>query len=132
MASLPIEAHMPGASPPPKFELEPIVVDDGGKIINITIDEIGKYHNEMAKKIKIKMLKKQGKTDEEIKAIIEKEFANATGSCPCLVISFRATLLGIKNVWGEEIPKRDDIKIISNLPTPCSCQCFQYITGNRG
>ena len=130
LMALPVEAHMPGASLPPKFELEPIVVDDGGKIINITIEEIGNYHNEMAKKMKIKMLKKQGKTNEEIKAIIEKEFANATGLCPCLVISFRAALLGIKNVWGEEIPKRDDIKIISNLPTPGSCQCFQYITGN--
>jgi len=130
MAPLPVDAHMPGASPPPKFELEPIVIDDGGKIINITIEEIGRYHNEIAKKMKIKMLKKQGKTDEEIKAIIEKEFANATGLCPCLVISFRAALLGIKNIWGDEIPKRNDIMIISNLPTPGSCQCFQYITGN--
>jgi len=130
LMALPVEAHMPGASPPPKFELEPIVVDDGGKIINITIEEIGNYHNEIVKKMKIKMLKKQGKTDEEIKAIIEKEFANATGICTCVAASFRAALLGIKNVWGEEIPKRDDIRIISNLPTPGSCQCFQYITGN--
>ncbi len=130
VASLPAEAHMPGASPPPKFELEPIVIDDGGKIINITLEEVGSYHNEWAKEMRIKMLKKQGKTDEEIKAIIEKEFANATGICPCVVISFRAALLGIKKLWGDEIPKRDDIKIISNLPTPGSCQCFQYITGN--
>ena len=98
--SLPVEAHMPGASPPPKFELKPIVVDDGGKIINITIEEIGKYHIERAKEMRIKMLKEQGKTDEEIKEIIEKEFANATGICPCVAISFRAALLGIKKVWG--------------------------------
>jgi len=125
-----VSAHMPGASPPPKFELEPILVDDGGKIINITIEEIGKYHSERAKEMRIKMLKKQGKTEEEIKAIIKKELANATGICTCVVASFRAALLGIKNVWGDEVPKRDDIRIISNLPTPGSCQCFQYITGN--
>ena len=76
------------------------------------------------------MLKKRGKTEEEIEAIIEKEFANATGICTCVAASFRAALLGIKNVWGDEVPKRDDIRIISNLPTPGSCQCFQYITGN--
>ena len=130
VASLSVEAHIPGASPPPKFELEPILVDDGGKIISIAIEEIGKYHSERAKEMRIKMLKKQGKTEEEIKAIIEKEFANATGICTCVAASFRAALLGIKNVWGDEVPKRDDIRIISNLPTPCSCQCFQYITGN--
>ena len=121
---------MPGAKPPPKFKLEPIVVDDGGKIVKITIEEIGLYHNEIAKKMRIKMLKKQGKTDEEIKAIIEKEFANSTGICPCVASTYRAVLLGIKKIWKDEIPKRDDIKIISYLPTPGSLHCLQYITGN--
>ncbi|RJX16230.1 hypothetical protein CW703_01770 [Candidatus Bathyarchaeota archaeon] len=125
-----VEAHMPGAKPPPKFELEPIVVNDGGEIVKITIEEIGLYHNEVAKNMRMKMLKKQGKTDEEIKAIIEKEFANSTGICPCVASTYRAVLLGIKEIWKDEIPKRDDIKIISYLPTPGSLHCLQYITGN--
>ena len=124
------EAHMPGAKPPPKFKLEPIVVNDGGEIVNITIKEIGLYHNEIVKEMRIKMLKKQGKTDDEIKAIIEKEFANSTGICPCIASTYRAVLLGIKKIWKDEIPRRDDIKIISYLPTPGSLHCLQYITGN--
>ena len=124
-----VEAHMPGAKPPPEFELEPIVINDGGTEIEITIDDIGDYHNERAKDMKRQMLKKQGKTDEEINVIIEEEFAGADGKCPCTSCAFRAALLGISKIWGDEIPKRDDIKIISNLSTPGSCQCFQYITG---
>lgn len=126
---LPIEAHMPGAKPPPEFELESIAIDDRGTEIEITIDDIGDYHNERAKDMKREMLKKQGKTDEEIEAIIGEEFAGADGKCPCTSCAFRAALLGISKIWGDEIPKRDDIKIISNLSTPGSCQCFQYITG---
>lgn len=124
-----VEAHMPGAKPPPEFELEPIVINDGGTEIEITIDDIGDYHNERAKDMKRQMLKKQGKTDEEINAIIEEEFAGVDGKCPCTSCAFRVALLGISKIWGDEIPKRDDIKIISNLSTPGSCQCFQYITG---
>jgi len=128
---LPVEAHMPGAKPPPEFELESIVIDDGGTIIEITIDDVGNYHNERAKDMKRQMLKKQHPnwTDEEINNKIEEEFAGADGKCPCTSCAFRAVLLGISMVWGDEIPKRDDIKIISNLSTPGSCQCFQYITG---
>ncbi|RLF72331.1 MAG: hypothetical protein DRN55_06335, partial [Thermoplasmata archaeon] len=106
-----------------------IAIDDGGTIIEITIDDVGNYHNERAKDMKRQMLKKQGKTDEEINVIIEEEFDGADGKCPCTSCAFRAVLLGISMVWGDEIPKRDDIKIISNLSTPGSCQCFQYITG---
>jgi len=67
-----VSAHMPGASPPPKFELEPILVDDGGKIVSIAIEEIGEYHNEITKEMRIKKLKKQGKTDEEIKDYVQR------------------------------------------------------------
>jgi len=122
-------AHMPGAEAPPEFELESIVINDGGTEIEITIDDIGDYHNERAKDMKRQMLKKQGKTDEEIEAIIEEEFAGADGKCPCTSCAFRAALLGISKIWGDERPKREDIRIISNLSTPGSCQCFQYITG---
>jgi len=129
--SLSIEGHMPGARPPPKFELESIVIDDGGTVIEITIDDVGNYHNDRVKDMKRKMLKKQHPdwTDEEINNKIEEEFAGADGKCPCTSCAFRAVLLGISMIWGDEIPKRDDIKIISYLPTPGSCHCFQYITG---
>lgn len=129
--SIPTEAHMPGASPPPEFELESIVIDDGGTVIEITIDDVGNYHNERAKDMKREMLRKQHPdwTEEMINNKIEEEFAGADGKCPCTSCAFRAILLGIKMVWGDEIPKREDIRIISNLPTPSSCHCFQYITG---
>ena len=49
--------------------------------------------------------------------------------CVCGACAFRATQLGISEIWGEEIPARDDIKIISRLPTQGSRDCFLYITG---
>ena len=127
--AVPVEAHMPGAEAPPAFEMEPIVIADGGVEIEITIDEVGKYHNECMKEFKTKMLKKNGKTDEEIAKIIEEEFAGATGTCPCTSFAFRAALLGISEVWGDEIPERSDIKIITRRPTPGATQCLQYMTG---
>ena len=129
LAVTPVEAHMPGAEPPPEFEMEPIKITDGGIEIEITIDEVGKYHNECMKEFKTKMLKKEGKTDDEISKVIEKEFATATGMCPCSSCAFRAASLGISQVWGDEIPERGDIKIISRRPTPGATQCLQYITG---
>jgi len=51
------------------------------------------------------------------------------GICVCGGCAFRASQLGISEIWGEEIPARDDIRIISRLPTPGSRDCFQYVTG---
>ena len=51
------------------------------------------------------------------------------GICICGGCAFRATQLGISEIWGEERPARDDIKIVSRLPTPGSRDCFQYVTG---
>lgn len=95
--SIPTEAHMPGASPPPEFELESIVIDDGGTVIEITIDDVGNYHNERAKDMKREMLRKQHPdwTEEMINNKIEEEFAGADGKCPCTSCAFRAILLGI-------------------------------------
>ena len=129
LTTTPVEAHMPGAKPPPEFELEPIVISDGGVEIEIAIEDVGSYHNETMKEFKAKMLKKKGKTDEEIAKIIEKEFAGVTGTCPCTSFAFRAALSGISEIWGDEIPERSDIKIITRRPTPGATQCLQYITG---
>jgi len=128
---LPTEAHMPGAEPAPEFELEPIVMDDGGTEIEITMDDVGDYHNERAKETKRQILKKQHHdwSNETINQKIEEEFTGVDGKCPCTSCAFRAALLGISVIWGDETPERDDIMIISNLSTPGSCQCFQYIIG---
>jgi hypothetical protein len=129
LPAAPVAAHMPGADPPPEFELEPIVISDGGVEIEITIEDVGNYHNECMEEFKTQILKEEGKTDEEIAEIIEQEFAGATGICPCSSCAFRAADLGISQLWGDEIPERSDIKIITHRPTPGATQCLQYITG---
>ena len=129
LATAPVGAHQPGAEAPPEFELGPIVIADGGVEIEIAIQDVWNYHNERMKAIKTKNLKEQGKTEEEISKIIEKEFAGTIGDCPCGCCAFRATKIGISEVWGDETPERSDIEIISRLPSVASMQCFQYITG---
>jgi len=51
------------------------------------------------------------------------------GICVCGGCAFRAAQLGLSEIWGDEIPARDDLRIISKLPTPGSRDCFQYVTG---
>jgi len=96
MAAISVDAHMPGAKPLPEYDIAPISVYDGDTLVEISIEDVGKYHG---------------------------------GICICGACAFRASQLGISEIWGEEIPARDDIKIISRLPTPGSKDCFRYITG---
>ena len=85
-----------GAVAQEKFALTPIVLEDAGEKIEISIDDIAKYHGHL---------------------------------CPCSGIAFRAARFGISKLWGSEIPEREDIEIISHLPTVGSADCFSYITG---
>lgn len=124
------EAHMPGAKPPPEFKLKPIILNDDGIKLKITIEDVAEYHNQKTKQISEKILVAEGKSVAEIDRIIKEEFSDADGRCSCVSCSFRATLLGIQKLWGREIPKRSDIKIISYLSSPGSMQCFEYITGD--
>ncbi len=48
--------------------------------------------------------------------------------CPCVVIAFRATQLAISELWKDEIPKREDFKIINSLPTCGTEDTFEFIT----
>ena len=48
--------------------------------------------------------------------------------CPCVVVAFRAIKLAISELWGNEIPRRDDFKIISSLPTDGSEDTFEFVT----
>lgn len=121
--------HAPGVLSTPEFEINDIVIVDGGKELTISLKDVGLYHNEIFKNNKMKMMKAQNKTQEQIDAAIKKEFEGADGICPCVITAFRATLLGIGEIWGDELPERKDIRIISSLPTMGSMQVFQYITG---
>ena len=48
--------------------------------------------------------------------------------CPCVVIVFRATQLAISELWGKEIPNREDFKIINSLPSKGAKDTFEFIT----
>lgn len=65
----------------------------------------------------------------EVEITIEDLWEYHEGTCICMAFTYRATLLGISEIWGEEIPARDDIRIISSLPTPGSRDALQYLTG---
>ena len=48
--------------------------------------------------------------------------------CLCVAVAFRATQLAISQLWNDEIPRRENFKIISALPTQGSQDCFEFIT----
>lgn len=48
--------------------------------------------------------------------------------CLCVTAAFRATQLAIFQLWNDEIPRRENFKIISALPTQGSQDCFEFIT----
>ncbi|MCD6569913.1 MAG: hypothetical protein J7L53_04345 [Deltaproteobacteria bacterium] len=77
------------------IKLSPILIYDKDELLEITIEDVGKYHGDI---------------------------------CVCLTIAFRATQVAISQLWGSEIPKRGDFKIISGLPTPGSKDAFEFIT----
>lgn len=96
MALFLILTLMASAASPAKFNLTPIILEDAGEKVEVSIDDIGKYHGKL---------------------------------CVCSGMAFRAARFSISELWGDEIPKREDLKIISHLPTPGSVDCFSYLTG---
>lgn len=94
-----VEAHVSGISKPPKFNLEAIRIEENGKIVNISLNDI---------------------TSQQNKTI-----------CVCTAATYRALLYGIGEVWGDEIPRKDDIFVVSYLPSVCSVKTLQYIVRDR-
>ncbi|RKX70796.1 hypothetical protein DRP53_03795 [candidate division WOR-3 bacterium] len=48
--------------------------------------------------------------------------------CPCLIVGFRAIQLAVSQLWEDEIPRREDFKIISAFPGQGSQDAFEFIT----
>ena len=88
--------------------LKPIIMEEGENQVKIRIEEIAKLHAEMH-------------GDEPMDG----------KPCVCVASGFRATQLALSNMWHEdkEIPVREDIKIISTLPTKGSQLTFKYMLG---
>jgi formylmethanofuran dehydrogenase subunit E len=66
-----------------------------------------------------------------IEISVESVFQYHGAECPIVTTAFRATQLAIAELWPNEIPKRDDIKIISACPLPGATDCFEFITRAR-
>ena len=81
--------------------MEPVRIEEEGIVQEITIEEIAELHEELL----------EGKP------------------CICVSCSFRAAKLAFSKLWREETPKREDIEIISALPTGGSQQTFKSILG---
>lgn len=47
---------------------------------------------------------------------------------PCAIVGFKATQLAISQLWKDEIPKREDFRIISAFPGKGSQDAFEFIT----
>ncbi|MBM7854498.1 hypothetical protein JOC37_000871 [Desulfohalotomaculum tongense] len=48
-----------------------------------------------------------------------------------MVFSYRGFLEAKKEIWGGEIPRREDIQVISRLPSPSSVLALRFITGGE-
>ena len=87
-------------------KLIPVSIYDEKNLLQISIEDVGKYHGDI---------------------------------CLCATVAFRAIQLAISELWkparssekeagGDEIPQREDFRIISALPTQGSQDCFEFIT----
>lgn len=82
-------------NPTEKSELSPISIYDEENLLELSIEDVGKYHGDI---------------------------------CACAIAGFRATQLAIVQLWKDEIPKREDFKIISAFPGQGSQDAFEFIT----
>jgi len=123
--------HAPGAKPSPEFLLDPIIITDGGKTIELTPEPLSAYHDELSRKETRKKLAKEGKSEEEIKEVLIEKFGDGTGPAslsPCGMSAYRAVLYSSNALWDGEIP-RSEISIESRFPGGGSRDSCCYITG---
>ncbi len=82
-----------------EFGYPAVQIYDGEKLVDITIEDVGKYH---------------GEGEIEI--------------CPCVAFAFRSTLRAFseEELW-DGIPHRSDVKIISANPSDGHRMTFEYI-----
>jgi sirohydrochlorin ferrochelatase len=82
-----------------EFGYPTVQIYDGEELVDITIEDVGKYH---------------GEGEIEI--------------CPCVVCAFRSTLRAFfeKELW-DGVPRRGDVKIISAHPSDGHEMTFEYI-----
>ncbi len=94
---------MAGTPPPPDVELSPITILVNGKAVEISLEDMAKYHaDRMGKQPQI---------------------------CGSIAATFRASSLAISELWPEEAPERSDIMVKTHLLTPSSVQAFQFLLG---
>jgi hypothetical protein len=48
-----------------------------------------------------------------------------------LAFSYRAFQVAKKEIWGDEVPRREDIQVFSPLPSPSSVLALRFITGGE-
>lgn len=95
----PAEAHAPGGQ---RVDLTPVVIYDGDMRREIHISCVADY---------------------------SRQRAGVNMSTVDVSVTFRAMQAGLEALWRSETPKRDDIKVISALPSYCSVAGFEFLTG---
>ncbi len=125
-----VNAHTPGAKPEPIFEFKSITLMDGTEVIELSIDQLNKFHAEGVALSTERQLIKQGKSDEEIREAIEEKRSTESGAGPCGISVYRAMLIAARELWEDGIITRSELKIESNWTGGGSIDFCRYLTGN--
>ncbi|MGO0122394.1 hypothetical protein [Desulfothermobacter acidiphilus] len=100
-------AHAPGDKPPISFEgIAPIVWQEGDKRREISFKDAVYYHGT--------------------------KMGTGSSVLPGMLFSYRALQAGLEELWGQEIPRPEDLQVESALPDYSSVVCLQYLLGDRG
>ncbi|MCL6447051.1 MAG: hypothetical protein K6U04_02695 [Armatimonadetes bacterium] len=84
------------------LDLPPVEIYDGDTLLKISLADVAGYCREKT---------------------------GGAGSTVDVACAYRAMQAGIEALWGKETPERDDIKVVSSLPSYTSVVSFQYLTG---
>ncbi len=95
----------------PLDPLSPIIVDNNGTQVRITIDDAVAYHAMM-------------ETEEDGTPVAEQPEID-----PCCAWMYRSLSAGIRDIWGNDIPPRSDISVARYLPSCGALHTGWYVTG---